>query len=78
MCVLALACCMHSEPDGGEHIGALTLQEQDLVVGGNVHQLAQVLLGLLDHGLELLAAVAHLHDAHASALVVDEVLLRLL
>lgn len=56
----------------------LTLQEQDLVVGGDAQQRAQVGLRLGGDGHELLAAVAHLHHAHAGALVVDQVALRLL
>eukprot|EP00983_Pelagomonas_calceolata_P000955 33630-Pelagomonas_calceolata.AAC.3 len=55
-----------------------TLQEQDFVVGGDVQQLAQILLGLGRDAHELLAAMAHLHDAHTGALVVDDVRLRLL
>ena len=46
------------------------LNEQDLVVVGNAHQVAQVSLGLVDDLLENLGAVAHFHDAHAAAAVV--------
>ena len=46
------------------------LNEQDLVVVGDVHQLAQVGLGLVSDLLEHLGAVAHLHDAHTAAAVV--------
>jgi hypothetical protein len=45
---------------------------------GHGEERAQVGLGLLDGGVELLPAVAHLHDAHPGAAVVDELLLRLL
>jgi hypothetical protein len=45
---------------------------------GHGEQRAQVGLGLLDGRVELLPAVAHLHDAHPGAAVVDELLLRLL
>ena len=46
------------------------LNEQDLVVVGNAHQVAQVSLGLVDDLLENLGAVTHFHDAHAAAAVV--------
>ena len=49
-----------------------------LVVVGDADELAEVGLGLLGDLHEVLAAVGHLHDAHARALVVDEVLLALL
>ena len=47
----------------------------DLVVGGDADELAEVGLGLLGDLHEVLAAVGHLHDGHAGALVVDQVLL---
>ena len=46
------------------------LNEQDLVVVGDAHQVAQVSLGFVDDLLENLGAVAHFHDAHAAAAVV--------
>ena len=54
------------------------LNEQDLVVVGNAHQVAQVSLGLVDDLLENLGAVAHLHDAHAAAAVVHHLVADLL
>ena len=54
----------------GELHGAAALNEQDLVVVRDVHQLAQVGLGLVGDLLEHLGAVAHLHDAHTAATVV--------
>jgi hypothetical protein len=41
------------------------LQEEHGVVVGDGQQRAQVCLGGVDDGLELLAAVAHLHHRHA-------------
>ncbi len=49
-----------------------------LVVGRDVEQGTQVGLRLLDDALKLLSAVAHLHNAHAAALPVDQVGLGLL
>jgi hypothetical protein len=53
------------------------LQEQHLVAGGNAHQLAQVGFGLLDDAGELLAAMAHFHDAATGAVPVEQLFLRL-
>ena len=60
--------------DLGELQGRAALQEQHLVVGGNVQQLAQVGFGLGDDGGELLAAMAHFHHRHAAAVPVEQVL----
>jgi len=49
---------------------AATLHEQDLEVGGHLQQGAEVQLGLLMDGDDLLAAMAHLHHAHAAAVPV--------
>ena len=49
-----------------------------LVVVGDTDELAKVSLSLGGDLHEVLAAVGHLHDAHAGALVVDEILLALL
>ena len=49
------------------------LNEHDLVVIGNVHKVAQILLGFVDDLLENLGPVAHLHDAHAAAFIVEKV-----
>ena len=58
--------------DGGEELGGAPLQEQDVVAFGDVQQLADSGGGLVQHGVELLAAVAAFGDAEALALVVDE------
>ena len=50
----------------GELDRAAALDEEDLVVVGNAHQLPQVRLRLVPDLLEYLAPVAHLHDAHAA------------
>ena len=57
--------------DGRELLVGATLQEQDLVVGRNAHQVAEVGFGLVDDVLEHLGAVAHLVDAHAATAVVE-------
>ena len=70
---------LHQVPgNGGELQGGAALDEQDLVVVGNVHQVAQVGLGLVDDLLEDLGAMAHLHDAHAAAAVVHHLVTDLL
>jgi hypothetical protein len=66
------------ERHGGELGGRAALQEEHLVGVGHGEQRAQIGLGLLDGGVELLPAVAHLHDAHPGAAVVDQLRLRLL
>ena len=55
----------------GELLVGAALEEQDLVVIGNVHQLPQVSLGLVDDALVGLGTVAHFHDGHAGALVIE-------
>ena len=57
--------------DGRELLGGAALQEEHLVVVGNLQELAQVGLGRLDDVREGLGAVAHLHDGHAGAVVVE-------
>ena len=52
--------------------GSAALQEQDLVAFGHAHQLAELLLGLVEDALVDLGAVRHLHDGHAGALVVGD------
>ena len=54
----------------GELQGSAALDEEDLVVVRNVHQIAQVLLRLVDDLLIDLGAVGHFHDAHAGTSVV--------
>ena len=70
---------LHQVPcHGGELQGRAALDEQHLVVVGDVHQLAQVGLGLVHDLLEHLGAVAHLHDAHTAAAVVHHLVADLL
>ena len=57
--------------DHGELEGGAALDEQDLVVVGNAHQVAQILLGFVNDLLKDLGAVGHFHDAHAAAAVVE-------
>src|SRR5690348_6195983 len=54
-----------------ELLGRAALQEQHLVVLRYRQQLAQVGLGLGGDADELLAAMAHLHHAHAGAMPVE-------
>ena len=54
----------------GELDRAAALDEKDLVVVGNAHELAEIRLRLVPNLLEHLAPVAHLHDAHAAPAVV--------
>lgn len=54
--------------DGGE------LHEQHLIVVGDIHRLAQQPLRFVPDLIERRGAVAHLHDAHAGALVVHQVI----
>ena len=56
--------------DHGELHRAAALNEQHLVVVGNVHQLTQIGFRIRRDLLEHLGAVAHLHDAHTAAAVV--------
>ena len=58
--------------------GGAALDEQDLIVIGDVHQVTQISLGLVDDLLEHLGAVAHFHDAHAAAAVVHHLVANLL
>jgi hypothetical protein len=64
------------ERDGGELRGGAALEEEHGVGVGHREERAQVGLGLLDGGVELLPAVAHLHDAHPGAVVVHQLRLR--
>lgn len=49
------------------------MEEDDGVVGGDGEEGTEIGLGFLDDEVEVLATVAHLHDAHAAALVVEEI-----
>ena len=70
---------LHQVPrHSGELQGSAALDEQHLVVVGDVHQLAQIGLGLVDDLLEHLGAMAHLHDAHTAAAVVHHLVADLL
>jgi len=64
------------ERDGGELRGGSALEEEHVVGVGHREERTQVGLGLLDGGVELLPAVAHLHDAHPGAVVVHQLRLR--
>ena len=59
--------------DHGELEGRAALDEHYLVVIGDVHEVAKILLGLVNDLLEDLGTVAHLHDAHAGAFIIHEV-----
>ena len=47
------------------------LQEQHLVIVRDLQQVAQILLGLVDDLLISLGAVAHFHNRHSGALVIE-------
>ena len=55
----------------GELQGSAALDEHDLVVVGDTHQVPQVLLSFVNDLLEYLGTVAHLHYAHTCALVIE-------
>jgi hypothetical protein len=62
----------------GELARRPALQEQHLVVGGNAHHFAQVGFGFGRDAHEFLAAVAHFHHRHTTAVPVDHFGLHLL
>ena len=64
--------------DGRELARRAALQKQHRVVLGNVHQLAQGRLGLIEDGLILLGSVTHLHDVHAGVAIAQHFPRRLL
>ena len=64
--------------DHGELKRCAALNEQDLIVVGNAHQIAKILLGIVDDLLEDGRTVAHFHDAHAASAVVHHFITDLL
>ena len=50
---------------------AAALNEKNFIVFGNVHQRPQIGLGFCQNILKHLGAVAHLHDAHTAAVVIQ-------
>ena len=56
--------------DHGELERCAALNKQYLVVVGDAHEVAKILLGLVDDLLIDLRTVRHLHDAHAGTLIV--------
>ena len=56
----------------GKLLGSTALKEAHLVVIGDIHHPAQRGLGVLDDGVEPLAAVAHLHDALTAVAVFQQ------
>ena len=56
--------------DHGKLQCCATLDEQNLIVVGDVHQLAQISFSVVVNFLEDLRAVGHFHDAHTAATVV--------
>ena len=70
---------LHQVPGNRRELeGGAALNEEDLIVVGDPHQVAQVGVGLVDDLLEDLGAVGHLHDAHAAAAVVHHLVTDLL
>ena len=62
---------------GGKFADATALQEKNFVVGRNRQQLAQIVLRLGRDRHEHLAAMAHLHHAHAGVAEIEQLSLRL-
>ena len=54
----------------GELQRCAALNEQNFIVVGDTHQIAQILLGFVNDLLEHGGAMRHLHDAHTAAAVV--------
>ena len=54
------------------------LQEQYLVVIGDLHQFTKISLRLLDDTVKDLAAVAHFHNGHAASAVIQHFIRRFL
>ena len=55
----------------GELHRAAALNEQDLIIFGNVHQRSQISFSLRQNILKHTGAVTHLHHAHAAAVIVQ-------
>ena len=71
--VVGLAGLGHKvQGDHAELHGSAALEEEDLVALGDVHELAEFCLGLVEDLLENLGAMAHLHDGHAGTLIVGD------
>ena len=62
----------------GKLLGSATLEKAHLIVIRDVHHPAQRSLGILDDGIEPLAAVAHLHHALTAVAVLEQLCLCLL
>ena len=55
----------------GKLQGSTALNEQNLVIVGNVHQLPQIRFRFVIDGLENLGAVGHFHHGHTGAAVIE-------
>ena len=62
-----LAVLHQVQGNGGKLQRGAALHEQNPIVIGDVHQVAQILYGLVHDLLEDLGAVRHFHDAHAAS-----------
>ena len=69
--IVSLALLKQVHGNGGELRPSATLQEENLVIVGNAHQIAQVGLSLIENLLECLGAMGHLHNGHARAAVIQ-------
>ena len=58
--------------DGGKLQGGAPLEKQNLMTVRHLHQGFQLLLGAVKYLLEQLAAMAHLHDGHAAAGIIQQ------
>ena len=70
--VISLVVLVHEvEGNHGELCGAAALKKENLVVIGDIHYFSEESLSVLDDLVIGLAAVRHLHNALAAALVVE-------
>ena len=58
--------------DGGKLQGGAALEKQNFMTVRHLHQGFQLLLGAVKNLLEQLAAVAHFHDGHAAAGIIQQ------
>ena len=69
--IVGLALLKKVHGNGGELRPSATLQEENLVIVGNTHQITQIGLSLVEDLLECLGAMGHLHNGHARAAVIQ-------
>ena len=73
--IIGLARTVHKvQRNGGKLGGGAALQKQDLIIVGNVHDLAKQGLGTLDYGLIYFGAVGHFHDRLAASVIIKHLI----